>query len=649
MNEIKNTNLIPPSPEIDIQNLKPFTKFCCSIGAIPTSYLVSWSYEEQLLWLCDFLENTVIPTVNNNGEAVAELQSLFIQLKDYVDNYFKNLDVQEEINNKLDQMVQDGTLENILLNYTSQIKIYNTYNDLISDKNNLQNNQKLQTLGYYNINDGGESLYYVTNIQDNNNYQIDLENGLFLTLILNNNTLNIKQVGCVGDGETDDTENLQKAFNICCDYNLVLFVPKNNFYISNSINIKSSINVKGESNSSYKVGSEITVNIGDENIEVFTSTDRTPRCTFENIKIQRKRTNNDGYPANVYAYGKSGICFGIDSNETVFNRCCVIGFGSVFNQTQITTCQECDFIYCNNIINSNNIVSAVNFMNCNMYVNGLLFDINSSIQNLNITDCWIEDFTSLLKNYHKPIQNFNITNSVLTNTNKGENYLIYDNSENFSRQFFNIINSVLYIKKNICDGAPSNTEMEMRILNSTIFYGGTGETINIVGNSKFMNLNSQNITSLNTRGFDFSNNIAYNPITFKQNSELPTKKEATMYYNNVNNAKRFEFFNNSDYRNIIPPIIINPNSDGSKPNFTPTSLTFSINQLLFNGDTLGWVFHPTTNNWVALPQIGYLEYTGSPINNIVPKRIGVTLFDTINKNWYISTGTTNQDWKLITN
>lgn len=116
MKEIKNTNLIPPSPEIDIQNLKPFTRFCCSIGAIPASYLVSMSYEEQLLWLCDFLENTVIPTVNNNGEAVAELQSLFIQLKDYVDNYFKNLDVQNEINNKLDEMANDGTLYNIINN-----------------------------------------------------------------------------------------------------------------------------------------------------------------------------------------------------------------------------------------------------------------------------------------------------------------------------------------------------------------------------------------------------------------------------------------------------------------------------------------------------------------------------------------------------
>ena len=114
---IPNTNLIPPSPEINIQNLKPFPRFCMSIGAIPTSYMYSLTYEEQLLWLCKFLQDTVIPTVNNNGQAVAELQALYIQLKDYVDNYFTNLDVQQEINNKLDEMAEDGTLQNIIEQY----------------------------------------------------------------------------------------------------------------------------------------------------------------------------------------------------------------------------------------------------------------------------------------------------------------------------------------------------------------------------------------------------------------------------------------------------------------------------------------------------------------------------------------------------
>lgn len=43
-----------------------------------------------------------------------ELTGDFTDLKNYVDNYFKNLDVQEEINNKLDDMIKSGELQEIV-------------------------------------------------------------------------------------------------------------------------------------------------------------------------------------------------------------------------------------------------------------------------------------------------------------------------------------------------------------------------------------------------------------------------------------------------------------------------------------------------------------------------------------------------------
>ena len=106
-----NDNLIP------LKKLNPFGRFCCTIGNLPTSYMLSLTYEEQLWWFCDFLENTVIPTINNNASAVEEVQELFVQLKSYVDNYFNNLNVQDEINNKLDEMAESGELTNLLLTY----------------------------------------------------------------------------------------------------------------------------------------------------------------------------------------------------------------------------------------------------------------------------------------------------------------------------------------------------------------------------------------------------------------------------------------------------------------------------------------------------------------------------------------------------
>jgi hypothetical protein len=44
------------------------------------------------------------------------LQDAFNDLKSYVQDYFKNLNVQEEVNNKLNQMLNDGELSNLLFN-----------------------------------------------------------------------------------------------------------------------------------------------------------------------------------------------------------------------------------------------------------------------------------------------------------------------------------------------------------------------------------------------------------------------------------------------------------------------------------------------------------------------------------------------------
>ena len=92
----------------------PFTRFCMTVGYIPSSYLDSLDYMEQILWLIKFLQEKVIPAVDNNAAAVTELQQFYLQLQSYVNNYFDNLDVQEEINNKLDEMASDGTLENLI-------------------------------------------------------------------------------------------------------------------------------------------------------------------------------------------------------------------------------------------------------------------------------------------------------------------------------------------------------------------------------------------------------------------------------------------------------------------------------------------------------------------------------------------------------
>ena len=151
----------------DIEKLEPraFTRFCMSIGAVPSSYIAGLTIEEQLLWFCSYLEKTVIPAVNNNAEAVTELQNLYTQLQQYVNDYFENLDVQEEINNKLDDMAESGELEAIIGEYLqlAGILAYNTKAEMKAAEN-LVDGSICKTLGNSTYSDGQGNFYRVREI-----------------------------------------------------------------------------------------------------------------------------------------------------------------------------------------------------------------------------------------------------------------------------------------------------------------------------------------------------------------------------------------------------------------------------------------------------------------------------------------------------
>lgn len=176
----------------DTNKLPPFPQFCYTIGMLPTSYKTSLTYEEQLLWLCDYMKNTVIPTVNNNGMAVDELQKLYIELRQYVDTYFDSLNVQTEINNKLDKMASDGTLA----------KIINT--DIFNELNNEINTINSEATIF--VGDSYAGYGYVTNLCQ------------LLNLTLNTNAWNFS-VGGAGFAREGNTflGNLQARENVITD------------------------------------------------------------------------------------------------------------------------------------------------------------------------------------------------------------------------------------------------------------------------------------------------------------------------------------------------------------------------------------------------------------------------------------------------
>ena len=90
--------------------------------------------------------NNVINQTNATTDQVEELTTAFNTLKDYVDHYFDNLDVQEEINNKLDDMAEDGTLSEILESvvrpYVNELN--QNYTDFTTEVNATVQNQNRQ-------------------------------------------------------------------------------------------------------------------------------------------------------------------------------------------------------------------------------------------------------------------------------------------------------------------------------------------------------------------------------------------------------------------------------------------------------------------------------------------------------------------------
>ena len=58
--------------------------------------------------------NKNIDAINSLGQNQQNLTDGYNSLVDYVDNYFNNLDVDDEINNKLDEMAENGTLYDII-------------------------------------------------------------------------------------------------------------------------------------------------------------------------------------------------------------------------------------------------------------------------------------------------------------------------------------------------------------------------------------------------------------------------------------------------------------------------------------------------------------------------------------------------------
>lgn len=99
---------------------------------LPAVYDDSLSYYE----LVSKIQNKLNEVVTNENV----LSESFVELYEYVKNYFTDLNIQNEINNKLDQMASDGTLEEIINQQIFSGKLdTSTFNEFKTENENTLN------------------------------------------------------------------------------------------------------------------------------------------------------------------------------------------------------------------------------------------------------------------------------------------------------------------------------------------------------------------------------------------------------------------------------------------------------------------------------------------------------------------------------
>ena len=144
--------------------------------------------------------NKIINSENTVGTQMENVTNAFIELQNYVNDYFDNLDVQEEINNKLNKMAEDGTLSEIISIYlnSNAIRGFDNIEDM-KDAQNVTVGTFVKTFGKNILNDGYGAFYVIrelrnTDVIDNDNI-VAINN--FPTLvaekIINNNLKDIEE------------------------------------------------------------------------------------------------------------------------------------------------------------------------------------------------------------------------------------------------------------------------------------------------------------------------------------------------------------------------------------------------------------------------------------------------------------------------
>lgn len=254
------------------------------------------------------------------------------------------------------------------------IRTYDTVALMKADRK-LKQGQHVKTRGYYSINDGGSAEYYITNTSSNSDYQENLENGIYATLILEKNIYNAKSFGLKTDG-TDNTT----LFNNMISYipqGRTIYFPKGKYTFTSPLSISKRLNLIGEEISITDIDDNFGSVLSFVGLSANTTALTLPatKSLIKNLMLISDSYNLvddrsligkgvDVFTETINVSGVNGIGFSGVSYGTTIKNCRFRGFSNrAINGNTFHIIENCSFWKCNEGIhvNSDNTVNNNRF------------------------------------------------------------------------------------------------------------------------------------------------------------------------------------------------------------------------------------------------------------------------------------------------
>ena len=452
-----------------------------------------------------------------------------------LENYINNLDLQEEVNNKLDEMAESGELAEIISQYL-QLATTFTYKTIaeMKESENLVNGSFAKTKGFRTFNDGGGANYYIRSITnedviDNIHlFAITYDNTLVAQL-LEKDTINIKQLGAKSD--IDNTNIINYALN---NFNEVI-VPNENFGVSDSLILK-------DYNYLHGLGHDSVIFMNKQYTMPMIKAENVDNIKIENISFTNGESDtSSGIPNNQIAYFNG--CDYIDiknikatdiySLGLVFKKC---GFINIINSmfknsghSMISFLTETHDILVDNCVldnitgtdtnpyllstGSNDYVTQVEYLTKNLTIQNSTFKNNPLWEGIDSHGC--ENFSALNNKVINCKQGIHVyyDDRTPTNTHNRKNCIIKNNiiiNENNNMQYGIIVGGTenyylndIIIDNNIISGTNATSAISIYVLYANYF---------TVSNNDISNMGNKGINTAFSNVGNIINNYIHNIV-----------------------------------------------------------------------------------------------------------------------------------------